>query len=60
MPGTRDQTILILRYAKGRLYDTNRRCYVLINQLRERVSLGAVIAIADFETGLDVTDLVLQ
>jgi len=47
--------ILVKRYARSRLYDTERGCYVSPDQLREWTSQGIIFAVIDTETGSDIT-----
>jgi polyhydroxyalkanoate synthesis regulator protein len=52
--------ILVKRYGRNRLYDTERGCYVSHDQLREWTSQGILFSIVDTETGSDVTSMLLN
>ena len=52
-------SILVKRYARSRLYDTARRCYVSTEQLRQWAAEGVAFAVIDAETGSDVTRVLL-
>jgi polyhydroxyalkanoate synthesis regulator protein len=54
------QPILIKRYARSRLYDTARRCYVSIEQLRGWAADGVAFSVIDTESGMDVTRVLLD
>lgn len=51
--------ILVKRYGRSRLYDTARRCYVSVAQLRGWAAEGIAFTVIDTETGLDVTRVLL-
>ena len=56
MPAARNvPSILVKRYARSRLYDTARRCYMSVEQLRQWAAEGVVFSVIDAETGSDVT-----
>jgi polyhydroxyalkanoate synthesis regulator protein len=60
MPATRKvRPILVKRYARSRLYDTESGCYVSIEQLRGWAAEGVAFRVADVETGTDVTRVLL-
>ena len=52
-------SILVKQYARSRLYDTARRCYVSVGQLRQWAADGVAFAVVDAETGSDVTRVLL-
>lgn len=51
--------ILVLRYAIHRFYDTHNRCYISLDQLRERSSRGIALSVVDAESAKDVTATLL-
>lgn len=60
MPKTRKpEPILVRRYARSRLYDATRGCYVSVEQLREWDASGVAFQVIDAETGADVTRVLL-
>jgi len=60
MPAARNvPSTLVKRYARSRLYDTARRRYVSVEQLRGWAAEGVAFAVIDAETGSDVTRVVL-
>lgn len=59
MLAARVRSVLVKRYARSRLYDTARRCYVSPEQLRRWAAEGAAFAVVDAETGADVTRVLL-
>ena len=60
MPAARNvSSILVRRYARSRLYDTARRRYVSLEQLRRWAADGVAFCVIDAETGLDVTRVLL-
>ena len=50
---------LIKRYARGRLYDTEAACYVMLSNLKEWQAHGLLFAVLDAETGQDITAVLL-
>ncbi len=52
-------TVVVKRYARSRLYDTTRCCYVSVEQLRGWALRGISFAIIDTETGDDITRALL-
>jgi len=60
MPGASgQQPVLIKRYARSRLYDTARGCYVSVEQLRRWAAEGVAFTVFDTETAEDVTRILL-
>ena len=60
MPSTaKAKSILVKRYARSRLYDTQNQTYVSVDQLREWVAKGVAFTVVDTETGSDVTAVLL-
>jgi polyhydroxyalkanoate synthesis regulator protein len=57
---TASNPILVKRYGRSRLYDTERGCYVSPDQLREWMCQGILFSITDPETGSDVTSRLLN
>lgn len=57
--GAKDQPILVKRYARSRLYDTQSHSYVSVEQLRGWVIKGVGFSVVDTETGTDVTAVLL-
>lgn len=55
----KDQFILVKRYARDRLYDTQKHCYVSVDQLRGWAAKGVAFSVIDTETGKDVTAVLL-
>ncbi len=51
--------ILVRRYARTRLYDTVRGCYVSVDQLRGWAGQGIAFLVVDNETGADITRVLL-
>jgi polyhydroxyalkanoate synthesis regulator protein len=51
--------MLIKRYARSRLYDTARHCYVSIEQLHGWAASGTSFVVIDTETQADVTQVLL-
>jgi polyhydroxyalkanoate synthesis regulator protein len=51
--------ILVKRYARARLYDTRRACYVTVAALRGWQRRGIAFVVIDTETGEDVTRVLL-
>ncbi|WP_369010730.1 polyhydroxyalkanoate synthesis regulator DNA-binding domain-containing protein [Methylobacterium frigidaeris] len=49
------QSVLVLRYAPHRFYDTHARCYVPAEQIRERAAMSAAVLVIDAESAEDVT-----
>ena len=47
--------ILVKRYARSRLYDTENRRYVSVEQLKTWVAERVAFAVIDAETGADIT-----
>ncbi|TGD91913.1 polyhydroxyalkanoate synthesis regulator DNA-binding domain-containing protein [Methylobacterium nonmethylotrophicum] len=52
-------SILVLRYALRRFYDTHARCYVSGERLRELAATGAAFSVIDAETAEDVTAAII-
>ena len=60
MPAARNvPPILVKQYARSRLYDTARRCYVSVEQLRQWAADDVAFAVVDAETGSAVTRVLL-
>ncbi len=55
----KEQPILVKRYARSRLYDTQNHGYVSVEQLRGWVTKGVAFSVIDTETGTDVTAVLL-
>ena len=53
------QSILVKRYARSRLYDTQSQSYVSVEQLRGWAARGVAFSVIDTETGTDVTAVLL-
>lgn len=53
------KTISVKRYARSRLYDTGRGCYVSVDQLRQWRNQGRFVYVIDVETGRDVIQVLL-
>ena len=53
------QSILVKRYARSRVYDTQSRSYVSVEQLRGWAAKGVAFSVIDSETGTDVTAVLL-
>ena len=53
------EAILVKRYARSRLYDTQNRRYVSIEQLQEWATEGIAFSVIDTETSKDVTAVLL-
>ena len=51
--------ILVKRYARSRLYDTDGGRYVSVEQLRGWAAAGLAFIVLDTETGADVTRVLL-
>lgn len=49
----------IKRYANRKLYDTDARCYVTLEDIAESVRRGEEVRVVDHETGRDLTSLTL-
>jgi polyhydroxyalkanoate synthesis regulator protein len=58
-PQRKSQPTLVKRYARSRLYDTARRCYVSVQQLRDWTAAGVAFVVLDAETGVDITHVLL-
>ena len=52
-------SILVKRCARARLYDTDRACYVSVDDLQRWRLAGVAFSVLDVETGQDVTREVL-
>lgn len=52
-------TKLIKRYANRKLYDTDRSCYVTLDEIREMVKAGDDLKIIDNRSGDDLTSVTL-
>jgi polyhydroxyalkanoate synthesis regulator protein len=50
---------LIKRYGRSRLYDANQSRYVTIEELRQWVTERKTFVVVDYETGADVTRVLL-
>ena len=59
MPVSETLPIVVKRYAMSRLYDTTRRRYVSIDELRRMAAGGVAFAVFDAETGADITRILL-
>ena len=59
MPAAEMQSILVKRYGRSRLYDTQNRSYVSIEQLRGWAAKGIAFSVVDTETSTDVTAVLL-
>lgn len=55
----KEQSILVKRYARSRLYDTRNLSYVSVEQLRGWAARGVAFSVIDTETGSDVTAVLL-
>ena len=55
----KEPPILVKRYARSRLYDTQGHGYVSIEQLRGWATGGVAFSVVDTETGDDVTAVLL-
>lgn len=53
------QPILVKRYARSRLYDTEHLRYASIEDLRAWVAAGVAVSVLDTETGDDITRVLL-
>ena len=53
------QSILVKRYARSRLYDTQNQSYVSIEQLRGWADNGVAFSVVDTETDMDGTAVLL-
>ena len=53
------QPILVKRYARSRLYDTQSQSYVSVEQLRRWAARDVAFSVIDTETGTDVTAVLL-
>ena len=53
------QSILVKRYARSRLYETQNQSYVSVEQLRGWAAKGVDFMVFDTETGTDVTAILL-
>ena len=51
--------VLIMRYARSRLYDATKGRYVSIEELRQWRKEGVRFIVRDVETGADVTRVLL-
>ncbi len=58
-PAVTSKPILVKRYARGRLYDTARACYVTVDDLRRWQWDGVRFLVRDADTGDDVTAVLL-
>jgi polyhydroxyalkanoate synthesis regulator protein len=58
-PALKSQPVLVKRYARSRLYDTARQCYVSVEQLRSWATNGIAFSVIDTETRADVTHVLL-
>jgi len=56
---TGQQPGLVKRYARSRLYDTARGCYVSVEQLRRWTVEGVAFTVIDAETAEDITRVLL-
>jgi polyhydroxyalkanoate synthesis regulator protein len=54
-----DQTLVIKRYGRSRLYEPARGRYVSIEDLRRWQREGMSLMVLDVETGADVTRVLL-
>ena len=54
-----EQLILVKRYARSRLYDTQNQSYVSVQQLRGWAASDVAFSVVDTETGMDVTAVLL-
>lgn len=55
----KEQSILVKRYARSRLYDTQSQSYVSVEQLRGWAAKDVAFSVVDTETGTDVTEVLL-
>jgi polyhydroxyalkanoate synthesis repressor PhaR len=53
------EKVVLKKYANRRLYDTEQRSFVSLNQVAELVKQGREIEISDDKTGEDVTAFIL-
>jgi polyhydroxyalkanoate synthesis repressor PhaR len=53
------EKVVLKKYANRRLYDTEKRAFVSLNQVAELVKQGREIEISDDKTGEDVTAFIL-
>ena len=53
------EPIIIKKYANRRLYDTEQRTFVSLEQIAQRIKAGRDIQVRDEKTGEDVTAFVL-
>jgi len=53
------EPIVVRKYKNRRIYDTRRRCYVTLDDLRRMVVQPTPFIVEDVETGEDVTDQTL-
>jgi polyhydroxyalkanoate synthesis regulator protein len=53
------QPIIVKRYARSRLYDTNRLRYVTLDIIRAWLTDGIAVRVIDVESGDDVTRVLL-
>jgi len=56
---TVSEPILVKRYARLRLYDTSRSCYVTIADLRRWRSEGLAFVVREADSGDDITRVTL-
>ena len=50
---------LIKRYSNRKLYDTNARAYVTLDEIAEMIRAGEGVRILDHESGADITNQIL-
>ena len=47
--------MLVKKYGNRRLYDTEKSCYVRLDEIAERIRAGADVRVEDAKTGADLT-----
>jgi len=52
-------TLLLKKYANRRLYDTEKSCYVTLNEVAEAIHSGRLVKIVDANSDEDVTAFIL-
>ncbi len=55
----KEQSILVKRYARGRLYETQNQSYVSVEQLRGWAAKDVAFSVVDTDTDTEVTKALL-
>ena len=59
MSAAKEQSILVKRYVRTRLYDTQNQSYVSVEQLRGWAAKDVAFSVVDTETDTEVTKVLL-